>query len=68
MKKYYVNKQAQANGDHEVHNEDCWHIPKLENCEYLGRFNNCFDAVAEAIKTYPKANGCKHCSEECHTS
>ena len=23
MKKYYVNKNAQGNGDHEVHAEDC---------------------------------------------
>ena len=65
---YYVNKNAQDNGDHEVHTSSCAWLPKEENRLYLGTFNNCQDAVTKAKKTYYKSDGCKHCSEACHTS
>ncbi|PWE00006.1 hypothetical protein [Marinilabilia rubra] len=68
MKTFYVNKQAQANGDHEVHREDCIFLPSIENRQYLGVFNSCYEAVKEARKSYPKANGCFYCSRDCHTS
>ncbi|WP_066434084.1 hypothetical protein [Chryseobacterium sp. CCH4-E10] len=68
MKKYYVNKKAQSNGDHEVHHEDCILLPSLENRKYLGLFSSCDDAVKEAKKDYSKANGCLRCSTSCHTS
>lgn len=67
MKKYYVNKRAQSNGDHEVHDENCKYLPSSENREYLGMFSNCHDAVREAKKTYKTANGCYTCSTPCHT-
>ena len=68
METYYVNKKAQPNGDHEVHTSDCEYLPNTEKRLYLGRFSNCTDAVKEAKKTYSKSNGCKTCSNECHTS
>lgn len=66
--KYYVNKNAQTNGDHEVHNENCRYLPSIENRKYLGDFFNCSDAVIEAKKIYLKSNGCKTCSISCHTT
>jgi ABC-type sulfate transport system substrate-binding protein len=66
MAKYYVNKVAQSNGDHEVHKEGCSFMPSTENKKYLGDFSNCKDAVDEAKKTYPQSNGCYYCSNECH--
>lgn len=66
--KYYVNKNAQDNGDHEVHTKDCTFLPNSENRKELGEFSNCSDAVKEAKKSYPKSNGCKTCSNACHTS
>ncbi|WP_125719972.1 hypothetical protein [Flavobacterium ustbae] len=68
MKTYYVNQNAQPNGDHEVHTESCIYLPSFLNRKYLGIFSNCKDAVAEAKKTYSKSNGCKTCCNECHTS
>ncbi len=68
MKKYYVRKTPQTNGDHEVHTEDCYWLPLKENRIYLGEFNNCKDAVKKAKKDYPQSNGCIHCSILCHTS
>ena len=67
MAKYYVNKNAQANGDHEVHKSGCQFMPKPENRIYLGDFANCHDAVREAKRHYRQSNGCYFCSRPCHT-
>lgn len=68
MSKYYVNKNPQVNGDHEVHEEGCFWMPKVENRIDLGFHYNCRSAVVKAKKHYKQSNGCKHCSIECHTS
>jgi hypothetical protein len=65
---YYVNKNAQDNGDHEVHTTGCAHMPDPKNCQYLGSFTNCADAVRDARRYYPQSNGCYYCSRDCHTS
>lgn len=46
----YVNKNAQANGDHEVHATGCSFMAESGNRIYLGEFSNCADAVREAKK------------------
>jgi len=68
MSYYYVNKNAQTNGDHEVHKLGCSYMPIESNRKYLGNFSNCHNAVWEAKKTYSQSNGCYYCSNECHTS
>jgi len=68
MKSYYVNKNKQSNGDHEVNLSDCKYFPDAENRKYLGQFDNCADAVKESKKTYPQSNGCKTCCPTCHSS
>lgn len=68
MKRYYVNKRAQANGDHEVHVEGCDWMPLEKNRIYLGMFYGCTGAVSEARKHFKQVNGCYYCSRECHTS
>lgn len=65
---YYVNKNVQSNGDHEVHTLKCTWLPNQDNRIYLGDFTNCRDAVLEAKKYYTHSNGCYHCSILCHTS
>lgn len=67
MAKYYVNMNAQENGDHEVHEFGCSWMPDPENRKYLGEFVTCHGAVREAKKYYPQSNGCYHCSNACHT-
>jgi len=66
--RYYVNKNAQANGDHEVHVLSCSFVPAVENRIYLGEFSSCRPAVTEAKKHYPQSNGCYYCCNACHTS
>ncbi len=68
MARYYVNKNRQSNGDHEVHRLGCSFMPAEANREYLGDFSSCTDAVREAKRTYPQSNGCYYCSNECHKS
>jgi len=68
MASYYVNKNSQANGDHEVHKSGCSRLPNPENRQYLGEFSNCRDAVRKAKDFYTRVNGCFYCSKECHTS
>ena len=69
MPNYYVNKNAQPNGDHEVHEENkCSNPPNLENRKDLGWHVDCHSAIREAKKTYKKSNGCEDCCEPCHTT
>ena len=67
MSAYYVNKNAQDNGDHEVHTPGCKYLPKPHNRIYLGDFASCGPAVTEAKKHYAQSNGCYYCSNACHT-
>lgn len=67
MSAYYVNKNAQATGEHEVHKSDCIFLPDTENRIYLGEFTNCKEAVKEAKKHYFNVDGCYYCSGECHS-
>lgn len=66
MAYYCVNKNAQSNGDHEVHLTSCGHAPDLSNRLSLGNHDSCSSAVREAKKTYPTADGCYYCSYACH--
>ena len=68
MASYYVNKNEQQNGDHEVHTTGCSWLPNAENRIYLGEFGSCSSAVTEARKYYLQVNGCYFCSNDCHTS
>ena len=68
MAHYYVNKNAQPNGDHEVHTDACSWLPDALNRTYLGLFDSCFGAVAKAKTIYSTADGCARCSPACHTS
>ena len=68
MAKYYVNKNAQANGDHEVHKTGCSFMPAAGNRIYLGDFANCRAAVRAGKKHYMLSDGCYFCSRSCHTS
>lgn len=68
MAYYYVNSNAQQNGDHEVHVLSCSWMPNAENRIYLGNFNDCRPAVRKAKDHFSQVNGCYWCSRACHTS
>lgn len=66
--RFYVNKNAQPNGDHEVHRSNCAWLPDVENGIYLGDFATAQAAVREAHKYYSQVDGCYYCCPEVHTS
>lgn len=68
MDRYYVNNNAQSNGDHEVHKDGCSWLALATNTSYLGYHSECKTAVTEAKKIYRQSDGCKYCSPICHTS
>lgn len=68
MDYYYVNKNAQPNGDHEVHTTNCIFLPSVNNRLLLGYLAGCSEAVSEARKIYKQSNGCLYCCRACHTS
>ena len=68
MSLYYVNKNVQSSGDHEVHKHGCSRMPLTENRIYLGDFSSCTPAVKKAKEYYSTADGCFYCSTACHSS
>ncbi|SKC34438.1 hypothetical protein CZ809_04058 [Photobacterium piscicola] len=72
MPNFIVNKNAQPNGDHEVHNltNGCSFMPNPENQVNAGFHQTCAGAVAEVKKNNPalSINGCYYCCNSCHTS
>lgn len=67
MPYYYVNKNAQSDGYHEVHETDCTQGADPENQHGLGWHSDCRGAVAKAGESYPRVDGCAYCCEDCHT-
>lgn len=68
MSGYYVNNNAQNNGDHEVHISSCSYLSQIVSKTYLGEFSSCVGAVKKAKETYRQSNGCYYCCNACHTS
>lgn len=66
MATYYVNNNAQPNGDYEVHVASCSYFPSSYTS--LGEHTGCTTAVSKANETHSPANGCYHCCRACHTS
>ena len=65
MNYYYVNKNPQANGDHEVHQLTCYYMPAEKIA--LGFYMTAKEAVEAAKVYYLNVDGCFYCCEECHT-
>lgn len=67
MKHYYVNNNAQANGDHEVHTDGCSFLQYIVSKTYLGLFINATAAVVKAKQYHYQVNGCVYCCPEANT-
>jgi len=67
MDNYYVNRNAQPTGEHEVHKSTCHRLPDSSNRIALGYFSNCTDAVEKAKQYYSNVDGCYYCCSNCHT-
>lgn len=64
---YYVRTRKDRNGYYEVHNSECYKLPAAKNREYLGCFDDCAEAILKAENLgWEPADGCAHCSPDCH--
>lgn len=63
MSKYYINKISKDNGDREVHQEKCLHLPSKNDVDFLGTFMDSHEAIIKA-KTLgiDKPTPCYWCS------
>ena len=70
MPSYCVNKNAQSNGDHEVHdttaNKPC--LPATWNRQDLGYHGTCSEAGRAARLYFTQVDGCAICTPACHSS
>ncbi|MBB5790521.1 hypothetical protein HD601_005096 [Jiangella mangrovi] len=70
MPRYCVNRNAQPNGDHEVHDVSAnkWCLPTSANRVDLGHHETCSPAVQAAKIHFSQVNSCRWCAPACHTS
>ena len=71
MINYYLNLNAQVNGDHEIHKESCLYYYMYKtgnNFEHLGSFDNDYSALNYAKNKHPnlKIDGCSYCCPSIH--
>lgn len=66
MARYFVNRNAQPTGEHEVHKEGCYRMPETQNRIYLGLFSDAIEAVREARRYFDDVDGCYYCASEAH--
>lgn len=64
MNHYYVHDDVDENGQHEVHNDNCFRLPKDKS--YLGYYSNSKEAVEKAKTIYSNSDGCYHCCRDSH--
>jgi hypothetical protein len=67
---YCVNKCAEDNGDHEVHDltpNKCVRLPHPFNRLILGNHSSAASAITEAKKSYRQIVGCVFCCPEHHS-
>lgn len=64
---YFVNRNPQAGGEHEVHRLGCpARLPDEENRLYLGVFLSAAEAVEAASTHFRLVDGCAYCSPSAH--
>ena len=68
MAEFYVEINAQENGDHMVHNANCSHLPAQDVIRYLGSISHCASALKKAGERFKQVNGCPHCAVTCHAA
>ena len=70
MPHFIVNRDADAHGDHQVHDRNSvWGcLPAEADQRELGAHDECASAVRLALLFYPQVNGCARCTVTCHVA
>jgi len=64
---WYVNRNTQDDGDHEVHRVTCRYLPAPRNRIALGDHDDCRDALRAAREHFEEVDGCYYCARACDT-
>jgi hypothetical protein len=62
MAEFFIEIDAQGNGDHLIHKSDCSLLPAKEAIYYLGSISNINSAMKKAGERFTKPTGCTQCS------
>ena len=66
-KKYYVNRNSQSGGEHEIHTKGCSHPPLKKNRIPLKGTNLREWKREGKKKNISNMDGCGHCNKKYHT-
>lgn len=67
MATYSINKNAQSNGDHEIHKSGCLFEPYSANRIELGYHPNDYSALEAGKRLFSTADGCERCCPSIHS-
>ncbi|WKJ92526.1 hypothetical protein QZJ86_10380 [Methylomonas montana] len=62
MAEFFVEINAQDNGEHVVHKSNCSLLPAKDALRYLGSIASAASAVKKAQESFKLVNGCSHCT------
>lgn len=62
MAEFFVEINAQDNGEHVVHKSSCSLLPAKDTLRYLGSIASATSAVKKAQESFKLVNGCSHCT------
>lgn len=62
MAEFYIETNAQPNGDHIVHNANCAALPDKQSIRYLGSIASCGSAVKKASEFFKQVKACPQCT------
>ncbi|MBC6367528.1 hypothetical protein [Algoriphagus sp. AK58] len=63
MKFFYLSSKPNSQGEFEIHDKECQHIPDSLDRDYLGPFNNGLEALRKAEQLKPTVSLCKKCCQ-----
>lgn len=66
MAEFYIETNAQANGDHIVHKANCSLLPAKDAIRYLGSIASSASALKKAAESFKHVNGCPQCASTSH--
>ncbi len=62
MAEFYIETNAQPNGDHIVHKASCSLLPAKDAIHYLGSIASATSAIKRAAESFKQVNGCPQCA------
>ena len=68
MYSYFISKEKNGAGKHELHASVCYKLPDPGKRIYIGEFEDCVQAMRLAESMIRSMDGCPLCSPRCHSA